>query len=603
MSVRLRPTGIALALFALLLALATAGPASAQSDSSLIPRAVPAPSLNAKPMGFTVTAGEALRLAGRVPEVARQRAEHGALKPSVGVPNYLNDPPRWEVGFARSDGKRVVEVHVQGRGGRVIEVWTGPHVDNLLARGYEPSMGGKLLNAPYVWLPLCLLFIAPFLDPRRPLRILHLDLLMLLGFGVSQLLLNRGEVELSVPLAYPFLAYVLARMLWIGFRPRPGKGPLVPVVPVGVLAVALVLLVGFRVALNVADSSVIDVGYASVVGADRITHDEQLYTDNDIHGDTYGPVNYVAYLPFEALLPWSGQWDDVPAAHAAALAFDLLTLLGLFLLGRRLRPGRDANKLGIALAFAWAAYPYSTYVLQSNTNDGLLAMLIVYSLLALSSPPGRGLLVGLGAAAKFAPLALCRCSPRAAATATCARCWASGRRWSPCSSWPRSPTCPTAARASSGRPRSASSSGASRCSASGACTRRWSRSSSWPRALRWRWRWLFSRYLGAATCARSPRWRRRSWWPCRSPRRTGSTSTSSGSHRLRWPASSPRTHCRAGDRWTNVGARNALLLKAPYPRVDKRLKPGLGDKGKPAVRRGRKAPGLACEPAELPPRT
>jgi Glycosyltransferase family 87 len=383
-----------------------AGPAWAQSDSSLVPRAIPAPSAKAKPFGFTVTAGEAVRLAGRVPEVARQRAEHGPLTPSVGVPNYLGDPPRWEVGFARAGGERVVEVHVQGRGGRVLEVWTGPQVDNLLARGYEPSMGGRLLNAPYVWLPLCLLFIAPFLDPRRPLRILHLDLLMMLGFGVSQLFLNRGEIELSVPLAYPFLAYLLARMLWIGFRPRGGAGPLVPVVPVGVLAVALVLLVGFRVALNVADSSVIDVGYASVVGADRIAHDEELYTDNEFHGDAYGPVNYVAYLPFEALFPWSGEWDDVPAAHAAALAFDLLTLLGLFLLGRRLRPGRAGTQVGIALAFAWAAYPYSTYVLQSNTNDGLVAMLIVYSLLALSSPPGRGLLVGVGAAAKFAPLAL-----------------------------------------------------------------------------------------------------------------------------------------------------------------------------------------------------
>ena len=407
--VRLRPPGFrfALPLLAALLLVVLAAPAAAQErDASLVPQVLPAPSPDAQPKGFVVSAREAVRIARRVPDVAREQAKRGPLEPSVGFPTYRTEPQRWEVGFARPGGKRVVEVHVEGSSGRVIEVWTGPQVDNLLARGYDPSVGGKLLNAPYVWLPLCLLFLIPFIDPRRPLRVLHLDLLMLLGFGVSQLFFNRGEIDLSVPLAYPFLAYLLGRMLWIGFRPRAGAGPLVPVVPVGALVLGLVLLVGFRVALNVADSNVIDVGYASVVGADRIVQNEELYTDNDVHGDAYGPFNYVAYLPFEAVLPWSGKWDSVPAAHAAALAFDLLTLLGLFLLGRRLRPGPEGRSLGVALAFAWAAYPYSTYVLQSNTNDGLLAMLIVYSLLALGSPPARGALVGLGAAAKFAPLAL-----------------------------------------------------------------------------------------------------------------------------------------------------------------------------------------------------
>jgi hypothetical protein len=42
-------------------------------------------------------------------------------------------------------------------------------------------------------------------------------------------------------------------------------------------------------------------------------------------------------------MPWSGKWDDLPAAHGAALTFDLITLLGLVLLGRRLRPGREGR--------------------------------------------------------------------------------------------------------------------------------------------------------------------------------------------------------------------------------------------------------------------
>jgi hypothetical protein len=183
----------------------------------------------------------------------------------------------------------------------------------------------------------------------------------------------------------------------------------VPIVPAAALALGVLFLVGFRVALNVADSNVIDVGYAGVVGADRIAAGDGLYgtfPEDLEHGDTYGPINYLAYLPFEQLFPWSGSWDDLPAAHGAAIAFDLLTILGLFLLGRRLRPAREGTALGLALAFAWASYPYTLFSLASNANDSLVAMLVVYALLAIMSAPARGVLLGLATAAKFAPLAL-----------------------------------------------------------------------------------------------------------------------------------------------------------------------------------------------------
>jgi hypothetical protein len=377
---------------------------AAAQNASLAPESLPAGSPNDVPAGFRLSARAAIRVADRVPEVRRERSR-GPLKALAAIPGYVPDHHRWEVGYVRG-GKRLVEVHVSARDGRVLEVWTGAQVDSLLARGYEPSVGGSTLNSAYVWLPLCLLFLAPFFDPRRPFRVLHLDLLVMLGFGLSQFFLNRGEIGLSVPLAYPFLAYLLGRLLLAGFRPRERTGPLVPLVPLRLLAVALVLLCCFRVALNVTDSSVIDVGYASVVGADRIVQNEQLYTDNASHGDAYGPLNYVAYIPFETVFPTTGQWDDVPAAHAAALTFDLLTIFGLFLVGRRLRAGPEGRALGLALAFAWTAYPYSTYVLQSNTNDGLVAMLLVYALLMASSPPARGALLAVGTAVKFVPFAL-----------------------------------------------------------------------------------------------------------------------------------------------------------------------------------------------------
>src|SRR4051794_30802776 len=121
----------------------------------------------------------------------------------------------WEVDF---EGKKIVlgEVDVNGVTGQVVRSYTGWQASNSQTRGH---MAG-LADSWWVWLPLCLLFLAPFFDPRRPFRLLHLDLLMLLAFGVSQLFFNQGLVLASVPLVYPVLAYLLARMLWAGFRPH-----------------------------------------------------------------------------------------------------------------------------------------------------------------------------------------------------------------------------------------------------------------------------------------------------------------------------------------------------------------------------------------------
>jgi glycosyl transferase family 87 len=207
-------------------------------------------------------------------------------------------------------------------------------------------------------------------------------------------------------------------VLLAGFRPRERRERLVPFAPATWLIVGVVFLAAFRVGLNVADSNVIDVGYAGVIGADRIVDGDGLYGPGfagDVeHGDTYGPVNYLLYVPFEQALPWSGRWDDVPAAHGAAIAFDLLTMIGLFALGRRLRPGGEGRLLGAALAYAWAAYPYTAFALETNSNDSLVALACVGALLALTLAParaglsaaGRAAALGLGAAAKFVPLAL-----------------------------------------------------------------------------------------------------------------------------------------------------------------------------------------------------
>jgi Glycosyltransferase family 87 len=376
------------ALLALILTLLLAAPAGAQ-------HAPPQPRIDQ---------ARATEIARLDPKAVAAKEQHSDLSPSA---SRNESTGLWEVGFF-TGGKEVVQVVVDPNSGKVVESWTGYQIAWRMARGY-PGAFGRMINAPYIWIPLCAIFVLGLLDWRRPFRLAHLDLLVIVaGFGLSQWFFNRGNIGLSVPLAYPPLLYLLGRALWLGFRRRAGTG-LRPSLPVTVLAVATVLLVGGRIALNVADSNVIDVGYSGVIGADRIADQDPIYgnfPDDDQSGDTYGPVAYYAYVPFEQVLPWSGTWDDLPAAHAASIFFDLATIVGLFLIGRRLRRGRRGTELGVLLAFAWAACPYTAYALESNTNDALVALTLVAALLCLTYPIPRGITLALSGLTKFAPLVL-----------------------------------------------------------------------------------------------------------------------------------------------------------------------------------------------------
>ncbi len=365
------------------------------------------------PPGYRLTAAEVERIAAANPTVRSELRRHPAAVPY----EYTKGAGQWQVSWFSAGAKEteLVQVYVDDATGTVTQAWTGFQVAWSMARGY-PGAFGRRVNAWYVWLPLCLLFVAPFIPWRRRAAgpgerrsrewsLLHLDLLMLLGFSISLAFFNHALIGLSVPLVYPFLLYLLARMLLLAFGKGVPRRPLRLLVPAPWLLVGLVFLVGFRIGLNVTNSNVIDVGYAGVIGADRLLHDKPLYggwPHDNANGDTYGPVNYYAYIPFRAIFGWSGIWDDLPAAHAAAIVFDLLTILGLFLLGRRVR----GPTLGIVLAYAWAAYPFTLYTLSSNTNDALVALLVVCSLLLVSSAPARGVAGALAGLTKFAPLAL-----------------------------------------------------------------------------------------------------------------------------------------------------------------------------------------------------
>ena len=323
------------------------------------------------------------------------------------------------------EGDETVEaqVLVADDSGQITEVRTGPQVAWMMARGYEGAFG-RAINRPAVWLSLCVLFLLPLLPLTRPRRLLSwrtLDLLVLLSFSVSLIWFNRGEVFTSVPLQYPPMVYLGVRLAWIAVarvraaRPAPGDEAPAPArgrrpafggwAPTWLLVTLLVVSLALRFGLNAFDSNVIDVGYAGVIGADRIQQGATPYgtMPSDCGScDTYGPLNYIAYVPFEFAQPWTGEWDALPAAHGAATMFDILCLGGLLLLGWRM----SGLRLGIGLALAWAAFPFTGYALATNSNDSLVAAMLIWGLVVARHPAGRGLMLGLALATKFAPAIL-----------------------------------------------------------------------------------------------------------------------------------------------------------------------------------------------------
>ncbi len=390
-------------------AAATASATSTASTKATNPEApVPVPPSNIPPAGRRLSADQVMAIAERLPKMEAVRREY----PGSYGGAYLKPGFRWQVSyFSKNGAKEIGQVAIDDLSARVLEQWTGYQVAWSMARGY-PGAFGRHVNSLYVWLPLCVLFLLPFWNFRRPWRLLHLDLLVLLSFSISLAYFNHAHIYASVPLAYPPLLYLLARMLALLRRPRASRTPdrLHLLVPAGWLAIGVVFLIGFRVALNVTDSNVVDVGYAGVIGADRIVHGRALYgnypTDNE-HGDTYGPVNYEVYVPFREAFGWSGTWDDLPASHGAAIFFDLLATGLLFLIGRRMR----GPTLGVALAYAWVSFPFTLYALESNSNDTLVAALVLAALLAATyrrpaAGLARGALTALAGLTKFAPMAL-----------------------------------------------------------------------------------------------------------------------------------------------------------------------------------------------------
>ena len=376
---------------------------------------------------------QVLKLFERNPKVAAWLSRY----PRSGLTDqetYSSKSGEWTVKIWWGAAGEIAQGTVLAATRDVTEAWTGPQVAWGMGRGSPGAFGGTAINNPWIWGAFCLVFFLGLADLRRMLSLRNLDLLFLLSPTASLWFFNHGDVFTAVPLFYPLLVWVVLRGTWIGVRNRGTPGA--PTWPVWALIGATIFLAGFRVGLNVERSNVIDVGYSGVIGAERIVKGQAPWGNFPVEqlpngkflkacgpadasgeirnrvqtngrcesanpqGDTYGPTAFESYIPGYLILGWTGKWDDLPAAHFTSIAFDLLTLLGLWLVGIRF----GGRRLGAVLAFAWAAYPFTQYVSNSNTNDALMPCFLVWGFWLVSAPVARGVFAALSGWTKFASL-------------------------------------------------------------------------------------------------------------------------------------------------------------------------------------------------------
>ena len=371
-----------------------------------------------------LTQQQAISVALAQPKIASwlHRYDASTLQRSA---DYDASTRQWSVRVDSPAAGEVASATVDDPSGQVTGSLAGPQVAWQIARG--GGVGGKTLNRGIVWVAFCFVFFVGLADLRRPLALRNLDLLVLLSFSFSLWAFNRGHVFAAASLAYPPLAYLVARCAWIARRGRTTT--LTTQWPVWIVVGVTVFLTTFRIGLDYHSANVIDVGYAGVIGAQRIVDGTTPYgtfpqldslrpcgvrgADGIVHdriqtngrcerelptGDTYGPVTYEAYIPGLELFGWTGHWDRLPAARFSSALFDLLALGGMAAVGWRF----GGQKLAATLAFAWVAYPFTQYAPNSGTNDVLMPGLLLLGFLALTSSASRGAAVAVAGWSKFA---------------------------------------------------------------------------------------------------------------------------------------------------------------------------------------------------------
>ena len=327
-------------------------------------------------------------------------------------------------------------------------------------------------------------FFVPFFDWRRPFRLLHLDLLVLLAFSLSHVFFNSGEISTSVPLVYPVLGYLLVRMLLVAFRAAaPSRASAAPPARPGHLARAGADLPG-RLSRR-PERHQLERDRRRLLGGDRgRPHHARRATLRKLPRrqprpatptgrSTTTPTSRSSW-PFPGRANGTTCRPRTPPRSSSTWRRSSRCSSS----GGGFAAGRDGNDAGRRCSrTAWAAYPYTLFVLELERQRlARRAAGRAVRSLALSAPRARGALLALAARRSSRPLALVPLFAGYTATKPTGRATASPLSRFALSSRSRSLVCCRSSRRrparSFGIARSGSSSAATRPSASGASSTR-----------------------------------------------------------------------------------------------------------------------------------
>ena len=191
-----------------------------------------APAGELAPPGYRRTAAEVLRDGGGASRACgEERAAHprSYLRAYLLPPRPLAGRPLRAAGRSRASAARRSPGSSSTTGpGASSEVWTGPQVAWRMARGL-PGEFGRAVNSPWIWIALCVAFVAPF--ARLPLRMLHLDLAVLLAFGVSYAFFGAARHRRLGPVGISACSRISSRACSGSRSGRPETAPFRPLLP------------------------------------------------------------------------------------------------------------------------------------------------------------------------------------------------------------------------------------------------------------------------------------------------------------------------------------------------------------------------------------
>jgi hypothetical protein len=357
----------------------------------------------------SIPRSEAVAIARASPQVQKQLERVGDTSTRVTV----LDADHQRVGFFRDS--RLVLVALVGPDRTVTQAVPGSGV-----------VGNRIANQPALLIGLSLVFVLALAGvPLLSLR--NIDVLALASFTVVAWLTGQGFLDASLYVAYPLLAYLALRFLLMATRGSRAEdsmslywrltGSWSPDERRHVLRLLAAGLAALTAILTVTSSGVSDVAFASLAGATDLVHGVVPYghiPDFIIHGDTYPPLNYVAYVPVAALWPVSDAFGDPQGALVLTAVLTLLAAMSVYRLVGRNGPkdpseeafadSEPSELAGLRAAVAWLTFPPVLLAASSGSNDIVLAFCLLLVLGSVASARRSAMLLGVATWVKVTPI-------------------------------------------------------------------------------------------------------------------------------------------------------------------------------------------------------